>query len=94
MTRRAQGTGGSSAWAAANWASMPLAVLAALALIDWEGSGQARPFVMFLAPALLGAAGCFAGVRAGKPGRAAVALLVGVAAVPALMALVLVLYGP
>ena len=84
----------SRAWLAVCCASIPLAVLLTLALIDWNGRGTARPFVMLFLPAVVGVLGGLAGARARHPVLAVGTGLLGILLVPAAMCAVLLLEGP
>lgn len=81
-------------WLVACWASIPLAVLLTLLLIDWDGTGTPRPFAMLFLPAVAGVLGGLAGAKGGSPALAVCAGLVGVVLVPVALQAVLLLEGP
>ena len=86
--------GGSRGWLLASRASIPLVVLLTLALLDWDGTGTPRPFVMFFLPALVGVLGGLAGAKAGHPALAVCVGLLGIIAVPVALHVVLLVEGP
>ena len=85
---------GSRGWLLASCASIPLVVLLTLALLDWDGTGTPRPFVMFFLPVLVGVLGGLAGAKAGRPALAVCAGLLGITAVPVALQVVLMVEGP
>ncbi len=81
-------------WLVACWASITLAVLLTLLLIDWDGTGTPRPFAMLFLPAVVGVLGGLAGAKAGRPALEVCVGLLGIIAVPVALQVVLLVEGP
>ncbi|MHC5557911.1 hypothetical protein [Kocuria sp. U4B] len=80
--------------AAIAWASIPVSIALTLALLDWQGTGVAKPLWAFALPAVSGIVGGIAGFRAQKELLGALAVAIGLLSVPVTIFVVGLLYGP
>jgi hypothetical protein len=76
------------------WASFPVSTALTLMLLDWQGTGVAKPLWTFALPPVSGLVGGIAGFRAQKEILGAVAVAFGLLCVPVAIFVVGLLYGP
>lgn len=76
------------------WVSFPVSAALALVLLDWQGTGVAKPLWAFVLPTVSGIVGGFAGFRAQKELLGALAVAVGLLCVPVTIFVVGLLHGP
>ena len=76
------------------WVMMGLALASALALIDWENTGAAKPFWMFLLPTAFGLLGGIIAALKKSYGWALISLAFGLLAVQLLSVVVTLVHGP
>lgn len=76
------------------WTSMVFALLAALALVDWTNSGEAKPLWMFLLPLVFGLIG--GGIAMAKRAYllAMISSAIGVFALPIMNVIITLVQGP
>lgn len=79
---------------AAPWLCLGAAIVIALIIPDWQGGSTPKPFWMLLLPAVCGVVGGILAARDGRTGLAVGASVIGVLAVPVLLAVVTLIYGP
>lgn len=76
------------------WVSFPVSAALTLVLLDWQGTGVAKPLWAFALPTVSGIVGGIAGFRAQKELLGALAVAVGLLCVPVTIFVVGLLYGP
>lgn len=75
-------------------AMMALALVFAVALIDWAGNGVAKPVWMFAMPILCGAAGSLLALAKGAFSWATASAVLGLSLLPILIVLTTIISGP
>ncbi|MGX1591084.1 hypothetical protein ACWICO_08190 [Glutamicibacter sp. NPDC055491] len=76
------------------WVMMGLALASALALVDWNGSGEAKPLWMFFLPSAFGLAGGIIATAKKSYGWGLISVALGVLAVQLLALGVTLVQGP
>ena len=76
------------------WVSFPVSTALTLVLLDWQGTGVAKPLWAFALPAVSGIVGGVAGFRAQKQLLGALAVAFGLLCVPVTIFVVGLLSGP
>ncbi|WP_431711368.1 hypothetical protein [Glutamicibacter uratoxydans] len=73
---------------------MGLAVVSGLSLLDWSGSGVAKPVWMFALPILCGIAGSLLALRKGAFSWATASAVLGLSLLPILIICTTLIAGP
>ncbi|MDO5737144.1 MAG: hypothetical protein Q4P15_11790 [Propionibacteriaceae bacterium] len=76
------------------WLWMVLAALSGMDLLDWDGTGIAKPLWAFALPSVLGLIGLVAALVIRQVGWAIVSPVWGLALVPLLIFVVTIISGP
>lgn len=73
---------------------MGLSLVFGLSLLDWTGSGTAKPIWMFALPILCGAAGSLLALRKGSYAWATASAVLGLSLLPVIIVFTTVFAGP
>lgn len=73
---------------------MGMALVIALSLVDWAGTGIAKPVWMFAMPILCGVAGSLLALAKGAYGWATASAVLGLSLLPVLIVLTTIIGGP